>query len=67
MDPIREQLLQEVKEFFVGPRSDTDPLPMGNTPLGMYTSGILFPMDALLEDIDKEGNELGRIDLKFMD
>lgn len=59
MDQIRDQLLEEVRKFFVGPRSDNDPLPEGNAPLDMYTSGILFPMNAPQEDLDKEGAEGG--------
>jgi len=57
MDEIRQQLLDEVSKFFVGPRSNADPLPTGNMPLDMYTTGILFPMDAPQEDIDKEGSD----------
>ena len=59
MDYVREQLLDEVKKFFVGPRSDTDPLPEGNTPLDMYTSGILFPKSAPQDDLDKDGKDGG--------
>ena len=64
MDQIRDQLLEEVRKFFVGPRSDNDPLPDGNSPLEMYTSGILFPMSAPQEDLDKEGSDCGEDDKK---
>jgi len=57
MDQIRDQLLEEVRKFFVGPRSKNDPLPKGNTPLDMYTTGILFPMNAPQEDLDKESKD----------
>jgi len=57
MDYVREQLLDEVNKFFVGPRSDTDPLPVGNTPLEMYTAGILFPKSAPQNDLDKDGKD----------
>jgi|APSaa5957512535_1039671.scaffolds.fasta_scaffold03816_2 hypothetical protein len=56
MSDVRFDLLDEVRKFFVGPRTEGDPLPEGNTPLDMYTSGILFPMEAPLEDVDKDEN-----------
>lgn len=59
MDLIREQLLDEVNKFFVGPRSDTDPLPEGNLPLDMYTAGILFPKSAPHDDLDEDENSDG--------
>ncbi len=62
MSDVRNELLDEVRNFFVGPRTEDDPLPKGNAPLDIYTSGILFPMDAPLEDIDKEGNDANESD-----
>jgi len=59
MDYVREQLLDEVEKFFVGPRSTDDPLPEGNTPLSMYTSGILFPKSAPQDALDKDGKDDG--------
>ncbi len=59
IDTIREQLLAEVREFFVGPRNDNELLPRGNTPLDMYNAGILFPASAPHEDMDDEGKEDG--------
>ncbi len=63
MDYVREQLLDEVNKFFVGPRSDTDPLPINNSPLDMYTAGILFPKSAPHDELDKDEND-GREDSK---
>ena len=57
MSDIRHELLDEVQKFFVGPRTDDDPLPVGNAPLDIYTSGILFPMDAPLEDADNDNED----------
>ena len=57
MDYVREQLLEEINTFFVGPRSDTDPLPEGNAPIDMYVSGILFPRNAPQDDFDKDAND----------
>ena len=62
MSDVREELLDEVKKFFVGPRTDDDPLPPGNAPLDMYTSGILFPMDAPLDDADKDEDGIDESD-----
>ena len=59
MDYVRKQLLEEVNAFFVGPRSDTDPLPEGNTPIDMYVSGILFPRSAPQDDLDKDAKDGG--------
>ena len=59
MDYVREQLFDEVNKFFVGPRSDTDPLPVGNSPLDMYTAGILFPKSAPHDELDKDENDGG--------
>ena len=59
MDHVREQLLDEVNKFFVGPRSDTDLLPEGNSPLDMYTAGILFPKSALHNELDKDESDSG--------
>ena len=55
MDYVREQLLDEVKKFFVGPRSENDPIPVGNMPLDVYTAGILFPKSAPQDELDREG------------
>ena len=56
---VREQLLDEVEKFFVGPRSGTDPLPEGNMPLDVYTAGILFPKRAPPDELDREGKDDG--------
>jgi len=58
-DSINDQLLDEVTKFFVGPRNETDFIPEGNTPLDVYTSGILFPMSTPKEDLDNEHNDNG--------
>ena len=58
-DSINDQLLDEVTKFFVGPRNETDSIPEGNTPLDVYTSGILFPMSTPKEDLDNEHNDNG--------
>ena len=55
MDYVREQLLDEVRKFFVGPRSDNDPIPVDNMPLDVYTAGILFPKSAPQDELDLEG------------
>ena len=70
---VRDLVLDEVRTFFVGPRSADESLPTGNTPLDMYSSGILFPKDAPHEDADsadedgeeKEGPEDGRESFAF--
>ena len=59
MEHVREQLLDEVKKFFVGPRSSTDELPEGNMPLDVYTAGILFPKSAPQDELDREGKDDG--------
>lgn len=57
MDQIGEQLLGEVTKFFAGPRSNADPIPAGNSPLDMYTTGILFPINIPQNDVSAEDNE----------
>ena len=54
---VRDFMLKEVREFFVGPRSVDESLPRGNTPLDMYSSGILFPKDSPHEDADGEDED----------
>lgn len=59
MDHIRNQLLGDVRDFFVGPRSDDDLIPKGNSPLDMYTAGILFPKSTPTDELDSEGRDDG--------
>ena len=59
MDYVRSQLLEEVRNFFAGPRSPKDPIPEGNAPLDMYTTGILFPRSAPKDELDTEGRDDG--------
>ena len=58
MNPdTRKLLLDEVRAFFVGPRSADETIPHGNTPIDMYSAGILFPRSTPLEDTDREDGE----------
>lgn len=54
----RHFLLKSVRESFVGPRNGTDEaLPPPNTPLDMYSAGILFPKNTQFADTDSESND----------
>lgn len=57
MDP-REQLVDGVKEFLVGPIHN-EKLSEKNQPLEMYTSGVLFPKSTPQDELDKEGKDDG--------
>ena len=57
MDGIREELLDEVRKFFVGPRSGDDETLDVNKPLDMYTTGVLFPTNTPQEEGDKDDDK----------
>ena len=64
MEPedIRLQLLEETEKFFVGPRTDDERLPEGNSPHQTYTTGILFPQNTPPEQQDDGSDETDETD-----
>jgi hypothetical protein len=61
-DKIRNQFVDEVNAFFVGPRSENELLPAENFPLDIYTTGILFPKSAPKLDAESNDNDTGAQD-----
>lgn len=56
---MRGNLIDEVRKFFVGPRSTAELLPRGSLPLDMYNAGILFPKNSPPGDSDKTDGDAG--------
>ena len=51
---IREELVDEVRKYFVGPRSGDDETLQNDDPLNTYTTGILFPTSTPQDELDKD-------------
>tara|TARA_Y100000590_G_C15747939_1_gene1022968 strand:+ start:2294 stop:5758 length:3465 start_codon:yes stop_codon:yes gene_type:complete len=60
LDEIRSQVLQEVKEYFVGPREEDEKIK--DDPLETYISGVLHPQNAPEEEMDDGNSDAGRDD-----
>ena len=60
MDEVRSQVLQEVKEYFVGPRKEDEKIK--DDPLETYISGVLHPQNAPEEEMDDGDSDAGRDD-----
>ena len=56
MDEIRQQVLDEVSEFFVGPRDENEKLKF-DAPLETYIAGVLHPVNTPEEDMDDGDSE----------
>ena len=54
MDDIRDELTDEVRKYFVGPRSGDDETLQNDDPLNTYTTGILFPTSTPQDELDKD-------------
>ena len=59
MDKVRQQVLDEVSEFFVGPRDESEKLKV-DAPLETYIAGVLHPVNAPEEDEDDGESDSGR-------
>jgi len=59
MDEVRQQVLDEVSEFFVGPRDESEKLKV-DAPLETYIAGVLHPINAPEEDEDDGESDSGR-------
>ena len=54
---IREELVDEVRKYFVGPRSGDDETLQNDDPLNTYTTGILFPTSTPQDELDKDDDK----------
>ena len=54
MEDIRSELIEEVRNFLVGPVTEDEILPLRNPPTEMYTSGILFPKGSETDETDND-------------